>query len=280
MTLGEKITALRNQHNMSQGDLAEKMDVSRQSISKWETDTSIPELDKLVQLSELFNVTLDALVKGETIQEAVKDTEPENAEPPVKVIVREANSTRKIIGIVLLCFGALIWLLCTLLGGFLGGLLFGAPFFLCGAVCLIFKKNTGLWCAWAIFLAVNLYLRYATGITWRLTLFTLHYEPSMNYLRLAFAWIEAACFVAMVIITMLRFQKKQLVLDKRGKYLYVAGWIIFALLFVPVHLDPLSGLSNIRYLFLDWLKVGLFTGLAITTLRLIRTRKRSASGEN
>ena len=276
MTLGEKITALRNQHNMSQGDLAEKMDVSRQSISKWETDTSIPELDKLVQLSELFNITLDALVKGETIQEAVKDTEPENAEPPVKVIVREANSTRKIIGIVLLCFGALIWLLFTVLGAFLGGLLFASPFLLCGAICLIFKKNAGLWCAWAIFFAVNLYLRYATGITTALTLLTLHYEPSMNYMRLAIAWMEVAYFVAMVIITMLRFQKKQLVLDKRGICLYIAGWIIFVLLFVPVQLDYYSALPGIRYV----LKVGLFTGLASTTLRLIRTRKRSASGEN
>lgn len=41
MTLGEKITTLRNQHEMSQGDLAEKMNVSRQSISKWETGGSL-----------------------------------------------------------------------------------------------------------------------------------------------------------------------------------------------------------------------------------------------
>ena len=40
MTLGKKISALRNQHEMSQGDLAEKMNVSRQSISKWETEIS------------------------------------------------------------------------------------------------------------------------------------------------------------------------------------------------------------------------------------------------
>ena len=53
MTLGEKITTLRHQQEMSHGDLAEKMNVSRQSISKWETDTSIPELDKLIQLSEI-----------------------------------------------------------------------------------------------------------------------------------------------------------------------------------------------------------------------------------
>ena len=244
MTLGEKISTLRNQHEMSQGDLAEKMNVSRQSISKWETDASTPELDKLIMLSELFGITLDDLVKSEAIQEPTKETEQENSEQPVQVVIQKTSNTRKIVGIILLCFGALIWLLLTVLGGFLGGLLFGSPFLLCGAICLIFKKNTGLWCAWALFLTVNLYLRYATGITWRLTLFTLNYEPSMNYTRLAFAWIELLCFVVMVIITILRFQKKQLVLDKRGKGLYIAGWVVLALLFIPVQLDPLSGLSN------------------------------------
>lgn len=123
-------------------------------------------------------------------------------------------------------------------------------------------------------------LNNSTGITWRLTLFTLNYEPSMNYMRLAFAWIEVLCFVVMVIITILRFQKKHLVLDKQGKCLYVAGWIVFALLFIPLKLDPLSGLSNIRYMFLDWIKVGLFTALVITTLRLIKTHKAKASVEN
>lgn len=279
MTLGEKISALRNQHEMSQGDLAEKINVSRQSISKWETDTSIPELDKLIQLSELFKITLDELVKSETVQETETTKEPENSEPPVQVIIQKTTNTKKIIGIILLCFCTLIWLLLSVLGSFLGGLLFGSPFLLCGAICLISKKNTGLWCAWAIFLTVNLYLRYATGITWRLTLFTLHYEPSMNYMRLAFAWIELICFVAIVVITIMRFQKKQLVLGKRNKLLYGVGWIVFALLFIPVTLDPLSGLANIRYMFLDWIKIGLFTALLITTLRLLRTRRTAHMDE-
>ena len=280
MTLGEKISTLRNQHEMSQGDLAEKMNVSRQSISKWETDTSIPELDKLIQLSELFNVTLDELVKSETVQEPETTKKPENSELPALVIIQKTNNTKKIIGIILLCFGAFIWLLFSVLGSFLGALMFGSPFLLCGAICLKFMKNTGLWCAWAIFLTINLYLRYATGITWRLTLFTLHYEPSMNYMRLAFAWVELICFVVMDVTTIIRFQKKQLVLGKRNKLLYGVGWIIFALLYIPVSLDPLSGLANLRYMFLDWIKLGLFTALLITTLRLIRTRKAIHISDN
>ena len=46
-------------------DLADALEVSRQSVSKWETDASIPELDKLLRLAELFGVTLDELVKGD-----------------------------------------------------------------------------------------------------------------------------------------------------------------------------------------------------------------------
>ena len=57
MTLGEKIARLRTDRGMSQGALAEALEVSRQSVSKWETDASIPELDKLVKLAKLFEVT-------------------------------------------------------------------------------------------------------------------------------------------------------------------------------------------------------------------------------
>lgn len=275
MTLGEKISALRNQLGMSQGDLAEKINVSRQSISKWETDTSIPELDKLIQLSELFHISLDELVKGEKA-ETVKEPVPENREQPAQGIVRKTTDTRKVIGTILLCFGTLIWLLFTFLGSFAEGLLFGAPFLLCGIICLIFQKNAGLWCAWAVFLTVNLYLRYATGISWRLVLFTLNYEPSMNYARLAFAWLEVLCVAVLVLVTVLRLRKKPLALTKRSGILYIAGWIVFALLFIPIPLNPQSMLSNLWYTLADWLRLGLFTVLAVTTFRLIRARKARA----
>lgn len=64
MTLGERLAKLRNQKNLSQDALANTLGVSRQSISKWETDASIPELDKLIRLSELYGISLDELVKG------------------------------------------------------------------------------------------------------------------------------------------------------------------------------------------------------------------------
>lgn len=63
MTLGEKIQMLRSKGGMSQEQLAERLTVSRQSVSKWELGQSTPDLDYVVQLSEIFNVSLDYLVK-------------------------------------------------------------------------------------------------------------------------------------------------------------------------------------------------------------------------
>ena len=78
MMLGEKIALLRGQNKMSQGDLAEKLEVSRQSVSKWETGASVPELDKLIMMSKLFNITLDELVQTDVIPEnTANNTEPQ-----------------------------------------------------------------------------------------------------------------------------------------------------------------------------------------------------------
>ncbi len=61
--LSEKIYALRKKCGLSQEQLAEKLGVSRQAVSKWESGTALPEIDKLILLSEYFNVSIDYLVK-------------------------------------------------------------------------------------------------------------------------------------------------------------------------------------------------------------------------
>ena len=63
MDLNEKLFELRKKNNWSQEELAEKLDVSRQTVSKWESSKSIPELDKLVKLSEIYGISLDELIK-------------------------------------------------------------------------------------------------------------------------------------------------------------------------------------------------------------------------
>lgn len=73
MRLGQKIADLRKKDNLSQEELAEKMHVSRQAVSKWESNQSIPDIEKIVDLSELFGVTTDYLLKNGTPSFDLKD---------------------------------------------------------------------------------------------------------------------------------------------------------------------------------------------------------------
>lgn len=74
-TLGVKISELRKAKNLTQEELANQLNVSYQAVSKWENDLSIPDLPTLIQLSELFNVSLDDLVKER--QQVVTYVEPQ-----------------------------------------------------------------------------------------------------------------------------------------------------------------------------------------------------------
>jgi len=78
MILANKIIKLRKQFNWSQEDLAEKMDVSRQSVSKWESANSIPDLNKIITMGEIFGVSTDYLLKDEieSIDGSGEDKEP------------------------------------------------------------------------------------------------------------------------------------------------------------------------------------------------------------
>lgn len=63
MSIGKNIQLLRKQQKVTQEQLAEQMAVSRQTVSKWETDEVIPELNKLIDLSDMFACKLDTLIR-------------------------------------------------------------------------------------------------------------------------------------------------------------------------------------------------------------------------
>lgn len=81
MTIGERILEYRKANNLSQEEIAEKLDVSRQTISKWETDQSTPDFDKIAPLCKLFNITADELVTGK--KNTLKDNMDNNLSPNV-----------------------------------------------------------------------------------------------------------------------------------------------------------------------------------------------------
>ena len=89
MILADKIIRLRKKNGWSQEELAEKMNVSRQAVAKWEGAQTIPSMEKIVQLGELFGVTLDYLLKDEREMEEDAGTAKETSVR--RVTLAEAN---------------------------------------------------------------------------------------------------------------------------------------------------------------------------------------------
>ena len=229
MDLGTTISRLRTAHGMSQGDLAEALDVSRQSVSKWETGASVPELEKLVKLAQLFEISLDELVTGQPPRETESPppASPPSSPPPVR-------APHRIAGLVLLSLAGLLSLLLTILsglGGFLLGLILAVPFLVCGIICLRCRRRAGLWCAWIFYLCVELYIRWGTGIRWTLVFLTPQFTPEMNYMRLAIAWVQLVVMLGMLLITIRSFRTVRIDLKQRKNALFLAlGWSALVLL--------------------------------------------------
>ena len=108
MTLGEKLSRLRKEYNYTQEQLADVLGVSRQSISKWESDIAYPETDKLIELGKLFECSMDYLLKEEITEKTGVPTSvfTEKVEEISKKVITDKNKRKmkkilKIIGIIL-----------------------------------------------------------------------------------------------------------------------------------------------------------------------------------
>ena len=281
MTLGENIVRLRTQKNWSQGDLADALGISRQSVSKWETDASTPELDKLMKLSELFGVTLDALVRGEETPKAEAAGSAAQAAPasfaPQPASEWEKRHTTA--GTIFLCTGAALLIVCLLLfGDLLSGLLFSAPFLVCGIICFRAKRRAGLWCGWAVYTCVDIYLRFATGLSWTTIFMTHLWTAQMNYARLAIAWVQFLAMLVMTVCTACSYRKMKLPAAKKELTWLVAGWaavlVVLPLLMsygvMPLWRDSLRNYSNFSPYFLINVLYS-YVRLALANILLVRT---------
>lgn len=237
MNLGETIYKLRTEKGLSQGNLADMLEVSRQSISKWENNSAVPELDKLMKLSEIFNITLDELVKGEIIQNKEIQSKQMN----------KISQTQKTVGILFFAFAGLI-----LLFGFvfheliLFSLILDIPFVICGIICLKCKKNAGLWCSWVMYVFVTSYLLWATGINWSSIFFYMKY-PDFG-VQTIISGILLALLILLIGITVSRFSKSiPTNITKTKKQLIHSLCIYIGLIL----LDFLFGMSPIYQYILD-----------------------------
>lgn len=269
MALSETIYRLRTEHGLSQGDLAAELDVSRQSISKWETGSSVPELDKLVAMSRLFGVTLDELVLGVAQSDGAEGVKA--PEPEAKPVERGRSITQTIVGAVLLAVGALAFFLVTLLGGVLTGLVLALPFLLCGVICLAVRRGAGLWCAWLLFVGFESYICYATGYSSPfavLRVILLVPVASSHYMLLA---IWAVIYAGLLAGTALYFAGRPILSPRREARLALAAALVFAATFL---LGLLGGLPRFVLLVFPFVRYVMFTVLVTVGLRYLRARKR------
>lgn len=182
-----------------------------------------------------------------------------------KTFKREKNIK---IGKALCGLSILLIIIFAILRSFYTGLFLALPIFSCGLILIFKRENVLLYCLWIIFFFVDIYLRYGTGITWRLIFLTKNFLPQWNYSRLIVAWIEFIIFILLTIITIVKEKNKPLILNNKKKVFYILGWILISISLVPFNFNDLSVLANIYYIFGDWLRVFLYIFLVTWSLRL------------
>lgn len=101
MTFSEKLYKLRKKSGLSQEQLAEQLSVSRQAISKWESGQSVPESEKLIVISNYFNVSLDYLLKDDDLNQI--SSEKDNS-------FQTSNKAKWLLGIIS-CIGGIVCLI-------------------------------------------------------------------------------------------------------------------------------------------------------------------------
>ena len=136
MSLGERLYELRKKKGLSQEEVAERLNVTRQSVSKWETDESKPDFDKIIPICELYEISSNELLSG---------TKEEKEEEEVEVINKDNKKKRALIitSAIFLYFLSIIWIIISEVTFNLDeGIMIGGFFLLCGiATCMLIYQG-------------------------------------------------------------------------------------------------------------------------------------------
>ena len=179
----------------------------------------------------------------------------------------------------MLCTGAVILIFCLLLAGdLLAGLLFASPFLICGIICFAVKRRVGLCCGWAVYLCIDLYLRFATGLSWTTIFMTPLWTYEMNYMRLAIAWMQFFAMLVMIVCTVRSYRTLKLSATKKEVTWLIAGWlaalVVLPLLMsygvMPLWRDNLHNYSSFSPYFFINILYG-YVRLALVNVLLVRT---------
>ena len=98
MKFNEKLIKLRKAAGLSQEELGNRLNVARQTVSKWELGETTPEMDKLIKISEIFNITLDSLIKEENEEKTEEKINNTNSQRLTRIVIK----ILKAIGIILI----------------------------------------------------------------------------------------------------------------------------------------------------------------------------------
>lgn len=284
MTHGEKIYELRTQHNLSQGDLANELNVSRQSISKWENGNSTPDLDKIVKLAEIFSVSLDELIKNEERAETIINPE-QNTSTQIK-------TREKKIGKGLLIAGVISFFAFFLFGLGFSGIFVAIPLFICSIIYYKAKNDHLFYCLWAIIPLADLYIRFGMGISWSMIKQTLEWNEFLNPWRLVIAWGQFLVIAFLIIFSIIKLSKRNIEINKKFKSNFIAAFIGFTFLLLgelltePFIIDLLIDcddinsieykiyvVSNIVFNIFDWLRIYLFVDFVTKGVQYIKIKK-------
>lgn len=296
MNIGERIYNLRTEADMSQGDLAEKLNVSRQSVSKWENNNSTPDIEKLVLIANVFGITVDELVKDDASSVSLTDNEnkaeathPEETinQPITAASVKPQKNIKA--AKILLGLGIVIAFGFFIFGLGLAGLIFALPFLVCSLICYLSKKEVGFACTWVLVFLADMYIRLGTGISWAAIKLTSQWEPSMNYWQLLIAWVQFAVILSLVIYTIVRAKKVVTEITPKLKKEMLAYWLGFIIFqgtssitsflinkTIMEHQQIPEILSTLSWVFqfADWLCIFFFAFAMAKTVVYVKNKKK------
>lgn len=217
-TLGERISFLRTEKRISQDELAARLDVSRQAVSKWETGKAIPTLEKLTAISRQFGVSLEWLLR-----------DGQSAAPATMFL-----SAGQMVGMGLVLWSVYVmfrWLDQDV------DLLFSLPLLWGGTMCLFWPRRTGLWGTWTAVLLADAVLRQEFSTGSRLPFLYLLKSVKdgvmsyqLRYLDYEFYLVEIAVQIILLLLTFYSFRQTVLPPKGRTRWLLAGGWLLWIVL--------------------------------------------------
>jgi len=227
MTFGDKLSKLRKEKNLTQEQLANILKVSRQSVSKWESNVAYPETEKLIYIAKLFDCSTDYLLKDDC----------EDISSNADLAAENKTRHQRIIGYILLTVslisGILILLFAKSEESLFFTLIIAASILCCSLICLFVKRNAGYWCAWAVASPLISFSSYIVG---------LNFLFRINLLLIGF-------YAVMFLVAKKLFNTNIIISSKRTKLL-ILSWVFFvALIFGLYSISPLAGIDILVNLF-------------------------------